>query len=222
VDVIDGRRDNPVRVPPAQLRRRLSNGIAPADKQRAPDESEMDGNAWALFTALKEWRDRKAEAQQVPHYAILHDSTLRAISVSRPLTDDSLLALPGIGPRKLEQHGAAIFGMVRRGRAALAEDGVPAPVPAHLAAHPADGSAPPRTFHEERVAEARRDHPRAFERWTSEEDARLQALFAAGSSVEDVSRELQRQPGAIRIRGEKLGALAPGLRAAPGEAAARP
>ena len=80
----------------------------------APEEADMDGDAWSLFSDLKAWRDRKADAQQVPHYAILQDATLRAIAVRRPANDDAMLAIPGMGPVRLERYGAALFAIVRQ------------------------------------------------------------------------------------------------------------
>jgi len=114
VDVVEGRRENAVRVPAARLRRGATGAVPPSDKAPAPDEGEMDGDAWALFSELKAWRDRKADAQQLPHYAILHDATLRAIAVTRPQNDDALLAMPGIGPTKLERYGSALLAIVRQ------------------------------------------------------------------------------------------------------------
>ena len=52
---------------------------------------------------------------------------------------------------------------------------------------------------------AKRVHPRAYERWTPEEEADLRALHAAGRSVAEIAGELQRQPSAIRSRMGHLG-----------------
>lgn len=64
-----------------------------------------------------------------------------------------------------------------------------------------------RKSYDERLAEIKESHPKAYQPWTGEEDARLTACFhsaAKGFSVEDLSREFQRQPGAIRSRLAKL------------------
>lgn len=52
---------------------------------------------------------------------------------------------------------------------------------------------------------AKRVHPRAYERWTSEEEAELRALHASGRTVAEIAGELQRQPSAIRSRMSHLG-----------------
>lgn len=51
----------------------------------------------------------------------------------------------------------------------------------------------------------RREHPRAYESWTEEEEARLRKERAQGKTVEDLAKLFQRQPGAIRSRLTKLG-----------------
>lgn len=56
----------------------------------------------------------------------------------------------------------------------------------------------------ERIARMREKHPRAFEAWTPQEDARVREAMAQKAKVADVARELGRQPGAIRRRIEKL------------------
>ena len=54
--------------------------------------------------------------------------------------------------------------------------------------------------YEERLARIREVYPRAYERWTDEEDAKLAQLVQSGRSVEEIAGQLQRQPSAIRSR----------------------
>jgi DNA helicase-2/ATP-dependent DNA helicase PcrA len=69
-----------------------------------------------LFAQLKDWRLRTAKDLNVPAYVVFTDNTLIAIAESRPTDDAALVAIPGIGARKLEQFGPDILEMVR-GRA---------------------------------------------------------------------------------------------------------
>ena len=62
--------------------------------------------------------------------------------------------------------------------------------------------AKPRSFD---LASMRRVHPRAYEKWTAEEEANLKALAARGSSIKELAAQIQRQPGAIRSRLARLG-----------------
>ncbi len=87
---------------PAGARRRLAaleNGeIAMADRP--------------LYDALVTWRRELARAAAVPPYVILDNKTLKNVATERPRSSDALLALPGIGPVKLERYGAALLEVV--------------------------------------------------------------------------------------------------------------
>ncbi len=67
----------------------------------------------ALFQTLRAWRLEQAHAQEVPPYTVFHDSHLRAIAAHRPVTLEALSGLKGVGPRKLEQYGAAVIELVQ-------------------------------------------------------------------------------------------------------------
>ncbi len=58
------------------------------------------------------WRRELARAAAVPPYVILDNKTLRKVATSRPRSSDALLALPGMGPVKLERYGAALLEVV--------------------------------------------------------------------------------------------------------------
>lgn len=66
-----------------------------------------------LLGQLKEWRLHTAKEQKVPAYVVFTDNTLIAIAELLPTDDAALVAIPGIGARKLEQYGAAVLAMVR-------------------------------------------------------------------------------------------------------------
>ena len=67
----------------------------------------------ALLGALKEWRLRTAQAQQVPAFVVFTDNTLIAIAELLPTDDAALVAIPGIGARKLQQYGPDVLELVR-------------------------------------------------------------------------------------------------------------
>lgn len=66
-----------------------------------------------LLLRLKSWRLEVAKEQKVPAYVIFTDNTLIAIAELRPADEAALVAIPGIGARKLEQYGADVLGLVR-------------------------------------------------------------------------------------------------------------
>jgi DNA-binding NarL/FixJ family response regulator len=63
--------------------------------------------------------------------------------------------------------------------------------------------------YEQRMAEIRQKHPRAYEAWTEDEEAQLTELHQSGKQPAEIAAQLQRQPGAIRSRLAKLNLLGP-------------
>ncbi|WP_196772509.1 ATP-dependent DNA helicase UvrD2 [Mycobacterium colombiense] len=66
-----------------------------------------------LLLRLKAWRLDIAKEQKVPAYVVFTDNTLIAIAELRPGDEDALIAIPGIGARKLEQYGPDVLELVR-------------------------------------------------------------------------------------------------------------
>jgi DNA helicase-2/ATP-dependent DNA helicase PcrA len=67
-----------------------------------------------VLAELVEWRRTLARASGVPAYVIFHDTTLAAVAEARPRNRDDLLALPGLGPVKIERYGEALLAMIER------------------------------------------------------------------------------------------------------------
>jgi DNA helicase-2/ATP-dependent DNA helicase PcrA len=86
--------------------------LAGADRKlgRCPGcPSDLDEE---LFERLREWRVRVASAQKVPAYVVFTDATLVALAERRPGRPDELLAIAGIGPRKLGLYGDAVLSLI--------------------------------------------------------------------------------------------------------------
>jgi ATP-dependent DNA helicase RecQ len=66
-----------------------------------------------LYKRLCAWRLQKARDLGLPPFMVAHNSLLRNIAAARPRTESQLLAIKGMGPRKLEQHGAELLQLVR-------------------------------------------------------------------------------------------------------------
>jgi DNA helicase II / ATP-dependent DNA helicase PcrA len=66
-----------------------------------------------LLLQLKDWRLRTAKNLKVPAYVVFTDNTLIAIAELLPSDDAALVAIPGIGARKLEQFGPDVLELVR-------------------------------------------------------------------------------------------------------------
>ncbi len=83
-----------------------------AGKPRA-ENAEISGEAASLFDALRLWRSGEAKAQGVPPYVIFHDTVLREIAAVRPVSDDELGQIKGVGASKLARYGAGVLTVVR-------------------------------------------------------------------------------------------------------------
>lgn len=66
-----------------------------------------------LLEALQEWRREKADELSVPNFVVFSDTTLTAIAEQLPADDRALVAIPGIGAKKLGQFGADVLAIVR-------------------------------------------------------------------------------------------------------------
>ena len=65
-----------------------------------------------LFERLRQWRARVAGAQKVPAYVVFTDATLVALAERRPTRTEELVAIAGIGPRKVGLYGPAVIALV--------------------------------------------------------------------------------------------------------------
>jgi DNA helicase-2/ATP-dependent DNA helicase PcrA len=65
-----------------------------------------------LYERLQAWRATTAKDLKVPAYVVFTDATIVAIAERQPTTPPQLLAIAGIGARKLGQYGAAVFALV--------------------------------------------------------------------------------------------------------------
>lgn len=77
-----------------------------AARAGAADLGEADAE---LFERLRALRLRLAQEAGVPPYVIFHDATLAAMAAARPATEEELLALPGVGEKKLATYGKAFL-----------------------------------------------------------------------------------------------------------------
>jgi DNA helicase-2/ATP-dependent DNA helicase PcrA len=67
----------------------------------------------ALLERLKVWRLEEAGRRSVPAYVVLTDATLETIATDLPTDTKSLVAIPGIGARKLEAYAEPVLAIVR-------------------------------------------------------------------------------------------------------------
>ena len=57
------------------------------------------------------------------------------------------------------------------------------------------------------LEQIRREYPKAYAKWTEEEDIRLRNEYTQGRTANELAKSFQRKPSAIRSRLRKLGLL---------------
>ncbi len=65
-----------------------------------------------LVERLRNWRLETSRRLGVPAYVVFDNRTMEAIAASRPTDERELLAVAGIGPKKLEDYGDEILAIV--------------------------------------------------------------------------------------------------------------
>jgi ATP-dependent DNA helicase RecQ len=101
------------------IRGSLAN--APAKKKRSESKKarnaappqKMNPEAEALFERLRAWRTEQARPTKTPAFMILADAVMRSIANHAPTTIAELLAVPGMGPAKVDRYGAAVLAVCR-------------------------------------------------------------------------------------------------------------
>ena len=78
-------------------------------KKRPKADSARGAYDETLFDYLRAVRKRLADTQGVPPYIIFGDATLTQMARDRPLDENGLLAIVGVGRHKLERYGAAFL-----------------------------------------------------------------------------------------------------------------
>jgi DNA helicase II / ATP-dependent DNA helicase PcrA len=85
-------------------------GVKPAAaRQRRPVDAE---SLPPSFSALREWRLKRAKADGVPAFVVFHDTTLAEIAERSPRTRGELAGVSGVGPTKLERYADEVLAAV--------------------------------------------------------------------------------------------------------------
>jgi DNA helicase-2/ATP-dependent DNA helicase PcrA len=91
---------------PSRFLLELGVQAAPPPAARKPRVEEPDD---PMYDVLKEWRLKRAKADEIPAYVVFHNSTLAEIAARRPSTIAELSSVPGVGPAKLERYGRDVL-----------------------------------------------------------------------------------------------------------------
>ncbi|QGM81357.1 ATP-dependent DNA helicase RecQ [Otariodibacter oris] len=66
-----------------------------------------------LFARLRFLRKQLADQENIPPYAVFNDATLQEMAEFMPTTECELLAINGVGERKLERFGGVFLNLIR-------------------------------------------------------------------------------------------------------------
>ncbi len=94
------------------LRRDLLAPRRAEKKKRKGSFAPLPDSDQGLWEALRACRKRLADENNVPPYVIFHDATLLQMAAEKPVTDEDLLAISGVGQAKLERYGSAFLAVV--------------------------------------------------------------------------------------------------------------
>jgi ATP-dependent DNA helicase RecQ len=89
------------RLQPISSRKEKRNGLL--------DSANYDKR---LFKELRGLRKQIAEQEEVPPYVVFNDATLVEMAQLMPMTEMELLAVNGVGQRKLERFGEAFMDLI--------------------------------------------------------------------------------------------------------------
>jgi ATP-dependent DNA helicase RecQ len=90
-----------------------SRAAAAKPKRRAAQSRDEFTVDESLLARLKSLRKQLADARGIPAYLVFSDAALIQMVERRPSTDADLLAISGVGPKKLAQYGAAFLTALR-------------------------------------------------------------------------------------------------------------
>jgi ATP-dependent DNA helicase RecQ len=143
-----------------------------------------------LLGILRTLRKEIADRERIPPYSVFSDAVLREMATSYPQDLKSLNRVEGVAHAKLRKFGAPFIDAVvayceSNGIDPYALSEVPTG-PLRLKRALGSGSASGR-------------------KWTKEDERRLTAGYRAGKNIEELARLLDRKPGAVMLRLQKLG-----------------
>jgi ATP-dependent DNA helicase RecQ len=72
-------------------------------------EPKKKATANSLFETLRKLRYEISKEENVPAYVIFSDAALRQMETNRPMSDDELITIDGVGKAKLEKYGDAFI-----------------------------------------------------------------------------------------------------------------
>ncbi len=86
---------------------------APKPKRGQRPQLELSDDADDLFDELRSLRMKFARERGLPAYMVFNDATLREMAATMPSNRGELLAISGVGTKKIETYGDDFLGAIR-------------------------------------------------------------------------------------------------------------
>ncbi|MDO5662806.1 MAG: ATP-dependent DNA helicase UvrD2 [Brachybacterium sp.] len=86
--------------------------VVPHDQRIGRHSTCPPTHSEELMDALRAWRLETARENGAPAYTVFSDATLEAIAEREPRGQQALLAVPGVGPAKLERYGEQVLALL--------------------------------------------------------------------------------------------------------------
>jgi ATP-dependent DNA helicase RecQ len=96
-----------------QLREDAREVVEKTSRRAASKDIAIPEEDKPLWHALRACRKRLADEHGVPPYVIFHDATLMDMIVQRPMKENEMLSVSGVGESKLEKYGAEFLEVIR-------------------------------------------------------------------------------------------------------------
>ncbi|MEX2261472.1 MAG: RecQ family ATP-dependent DNA helicase [Bryobacteraceae bacterium] len=122
--------DHPVEEPAGKRSRikKTATAAAPAPKAAATPPAPVPHRPHSqLFDYLREWRRETARRNNIPAFMVLTDASLEDLCRKQPKSLRELLHVEGIGERKAETYGRAIFSALETFQSGQRASAAPAP-----------------------------------------------------------------------------------------------
>lgn len=88
--------------------------IEPVERRSKRGKFVEQGAGNNLFEALRKLRKQFADSEKLPAYIIFNDATLREMASEKPLTEEEMLTISGVGQHKFEKYGQAFLALIHQ------------------------------------------------------------------------------------------------------------
>jgi len=142
-----------------------------------------------LFEELRKIRTQEASRLRVPPYIVFGDKALYQMATYFPQTQADFLEINGVGNQKLSKFGEIFMSAIR----------------CHIKTQIVQEKIENNNFKKAySVTDIRIEHHNAYQKWSIDEDIKLEKLRRTGKSISELAEIFERKNGAIRSRLEKL------------------